>query len=34
MTLSVDHKIIDGATAAVFLSELKTLLEDPKAGGL
>jgi len=27
MTLSCDHRVIDGATGAIFLSELKTLLE-------
>jgi pyruvate dehydrogenase E2 component (dihydrolipoamide acetyltransferase) len=29
LTLSADHRVIDGAAAAQFLSELKTLLEDP-----
>jgi len=29
ITLSCDHKVIDGATGAVFLSELKALLENP-----
>ncbi len=29
LTLSADHRVIDGAAAAEFLSELKTLLEDP-----
>lgn len=29
LTLSVDHRIIDGELAARFLSEIKTLLEDP-----
>jgi pyruvate dehydrogenase E2 component (dihydrolipoamide acetyltransferase) len=29
LTLSADHRVIDGAAAAELLSELKTLLEDP-----
>ena len=29
MTLSVDHRIVDGAVAAHFISDLKTLFEDP-----
>lgn len=29
VTLSVDHRVIDGAVAAAFLSELKALLEAP-----
>ncbi len=29
VTLSVDHRIIDGVMGAEFLAELKTLLEDP-----
>lgn len=29
MTLSCDHKIIDGATGAKFLSELKIMVENP-----
>lgn len=29
LTLSADHRVIDGAAAAEFLSELKALLEDP-----
>jgi pyruvate dehydrogenase E2 component (dihydrolipoamide acetyltransferase) len=29
VTLSVDHRAIDGAVAAVFLAELKRLLEEP-----
>jgi len=29
MTLSCDHRAVDGTTAAVFLAELKALLEDP-----
>lgn len=31
LTLSADHRVIDGAAAAEFLSELKALLEDPIA---
>ena len=29
LTLAVDHRCIDGATAAEFMKELKTILEDP-----
>jgi pyruvate dehydrogenase E2 component (dihydrolipoamide acetyltransferase) len=29
LTLSCDHKAVDGATGAVFLQDLKTALEDP-----
>ncbi len=29
LTLTCDHRAVDGATAAVFLRELKTLLEEP-----
>jgi pyruvate dehydrogenase E2 component (dihydrolipoamide acetyltransferase) len=29
MTLTCDHRTIDGATAADFLRTLKTLLEEP-----
>jgi pyruvate dehydrogenase E2 component (dihydrolipoamide acetyltransferase) len=29
LTLSVDHRVLDGATAARFLQELQTLIEDP-----
>ncbi|MAY67022.1 MAG: pyruvate dehydrogenase complex dihydrolipoamide acetyltransferase, partial [Rhodospirillaceae bacterium] len=29
LTLAVDHRCIDGATAAGFAKELKAILEDP-----
>jgi len=29
MTLSCDHRVIDGATGALFLKELKDIMEDP-----
>jgi pyruvate dehydrogenase E2 component (dihydrolipoamide acetyltransferase) len=29
MTLSVDHRIVNGAVAAHFMSDLKSVLEDP-----
>jgi pyruvate dehydrogenase E2 component (dihydrolipoamide acetyltransferase) len=29
LTLSIDHRAVDGATAASFLTELKGLIEDP-----
>jgi len=29
LTLAVDHRCIDGATAAQFMKELKAILEDP-----
>lgn len=29
LTLSSDHRVVDGAKAAIFLSEVKTLLENP-----
>jgi pyruvate dehydrogenase E2 component (dihydrolipoamide acetyltransferase) len=29
VTLSADHRVIDGAIAAAFLAELKRLLEEP-----
>ncbi len=29
LTLSVDHRVLDGATGARFLQELQTLIEDP-----
>jgi pyruvate dehydrogenase E2 component (dihydrolipoamide acetyltransferase) len=31
VTLSVDHRIIDGATAATFLASLRALVERPDA---
>ncbi len=29
LTLSIDHRVLDGATAAVLLADLKNLLEHP-----
>jgi pyruvate dehydrogenase E2 component (dihydrolipoamide acetyltransferase) len=29
LTLSLDHRVVDGARAAKFLDELATLIEDP-----
>ena len=29
LTLAVDHRCIDGAAAAGFMKELRTILEDP-----
>ena len=29
LTLSIDHRIVDGATGAAFLADLKTVLENP-----
>jgi pyruvate dehydrogenase E2 component (dihydrolipoamide acetyltransferase) len=29
LTLAADHRIVDGAVVALFLSELKTILENP-----
>jgi pyruvate dehydrogenase E2 component (dihydrolipoamide acetyltransferase) len=34
LTLSVDHRALDGAAAARFLSTLESILADPVAGGL
>ena len=31
VTMSCDHRVIDGATGAAFLKTLKTLLENPLA---
>ncbi|MEI7767565.1 MAG: 2-oxo acid dehydrogenase subunit E2, partial [Phycisphaerae bacterium] len=31
LSLSCDHRVIDGATGAKFLGEIKTLLEQPLA---
>ncbi len=33
MTLSCDHRVVDGATGAAFLAELKALLANPAAIG-
>jgi pyruvate/2-oxoglutarate dehydrogenase complex dihydrolipoamide acyltransferase (E2) component len=30
-TLSLDHRVIDGATAAAFLATLRKALENPEA---
>ena len=30
-TLSVDHRVVDGALGAQFLAEFKQLIEDPLA---
>jgi len=32
MTLSADHRIVDGLLAAKFLGRLKEILENPAAG--
>jgi pyruvate dehydrogenase E2 component (dihydrolipoamide acetyltransferase) len=29
LTLSADHRVVDGANAAQFLADLRSLLEDP-----
>jgi pyruvate dehydrogenase E2 component (dihydrolipoamide acetyltransferase) len=29
LTLSIDHRAVDGATAAAFLTDLRKLIEDP-----
>lgn len=29
MTVSSDHRVVDGATAAMFANEVRTLLENP-----
>ena len=34
LTLSVDHRALDGAAAARFMATLEELLRDPVAGGL
>jgi pyruvate dehydrogenase E2 component (dihydrolipoamide acetyltransferase) len=31
LTLSVDHRVVDGALAARFMSRIKQLLETPEA---
>jgi pyruvate dehydrogenase E2 component (dihydrolipoamide acetyltransferase) len=31
VTLSTDHRVVDGALGAVFLQEFKRLVEDPLA---
>ena len=29
LTLSIDHQVLDGASGAAFLADLKTLVEEP-----
>lgn len=29
LTLSIDHRVLDGASGAAFLADLKVLLEQP-----
>ena len=31
ITAASDHRVVDGAAAAVFLQELKALIENPRA---
>ena len=33
VTLSCDHRVVDGATGAQFLDTVKALLEEPLSGG-
>jgi pyruvate dehydrogenase E2 component (dihydrolipoamide acetyltransferase) len=34
LSLTIDHRLVDGAPAAAFLQEVKYLLEDPVAAGM